>query len=298
MFDFTDLKLIQFVSEELTLSAVAVRARMSLPAVSQRLSKLEDSLKAKLVHRTGGFGLTAAGKLFLDSANLITAEVDKLARDLRAEKSGHETMLRIMTAQSILIDDLPAALDAMAMENPALRFTVTEGTTADIARLISEGEIDIGLLTNPGAMQAVELIHYKTERACLIVPLNHPLAQQPGPLYFREAVPFPFIGIEDSPTTVSYFDSSSRIDIRSVSYRIRVSSLEAQAILVGQTNLGIAVTLESVARRHARTQPIHVIRLADPWALSESYICVRNSLELSIVGQHLIALITSQFSNP
>lgn len=297
MYDLTDLKLIRYMSEESSLSAVAVRARMSLPAISQRLTKLEDGLATKLVIRSGGFGLTAAGKIFLESANAIAAELKKLDRQLRAEKQGHEAMLRIMCTQSLLVDDLPLILDTLSTEDSSLRFTVTEGAASEIARKLADGEIDIGLAVHTGSMQGLQLIPYKAERACIIAPLKHQLAQQRGPIYFRDAIKFPFIGIDDNNPVPNLAGKEARADLRSIAYRILVSSMEAQAILVGQTQLGIALTLESVARRHARTQPIQVIRLADTWASHESFICVRDPFELSIAGQHFVALIKSRFGS-
>ena len=72
MFDKTDMLIVQFAGEETTLGAIAKRVNLTNSAVSARLKNLEEKIGRKLINRKQyGFGVTADGLLFLESARRI-----------------------------------------------------------------------------------------------------------------------------------------------------------------------------------------------------------------------------------
>lgn len=297
MYDFLDLKLIRYMSEESSLSAVAARARMSLPAVSQRLTKLEEELKEKLVFRAGPFGLTNAGKTFLKSAIAISNELENLERQLRLQGARQATQLRILASTPRLIDDLPALLDRLLISEPGLLISIREAPIPNITAQLLSGDADLALVPPMMGAAGLELHPYRADRACIIAPLTHPLSQKAGPIFLKEALMYDFIGLTDDGGLSHLIDAGARDANASVRYRIRVSSEEAQAILVGQTHQGIALTHESVGRRHSRSQPISVIRLADDWAPLTSQVYLRGISYLPESGQKLVAMLQDRFAD-
>lgn len=295
MYDFLDLKLIRYISEEQTLTAAAERARMTTAAASQRLSRLENYLNEKLVFRSGGFGLTPAGKLLLVTADRIANEIDELEDKLRNERAARIEQLRIVCSDSILIDDLPFVLDELISDYPYLRLDITADETGLGTRLLDQS-IDVALTSRPPRSPEIEASAYKSERACLIAPLTHPLALKSGPVEFEEALQYEFVGLNDDRPMKDFLDTIAIQFARSPRYRMRVSNIEAQCIMVGRTNLGIALTLEGPAKRHARNQPIQLKRLSDAWAIREYFICTAERARLSEAGRHLINLLEKHLS--
>ena len=65
------------VAEELNFSRAAERLRVSQPPLSQQIKQLEEEVKVQLFERnTRWVRLTSGGRLFLEHARLILAQVD------------------------------------------------------------------------------------------------------------------------------------------------------------------------------------------------------------------------------
>jgi DNA-binding transcriptional LysR family regulator len=69
-------------------------------------------------------------------------------------------------------------------------------------------------------------------------------------------------------------------------------SFDAVCRLV-ESNVGIGIVPETTARRAAKTIDIHIVALADPWAVRELTICVRNYAELPIFARELVTHMRS-----
>jgi DNA-binding transcriptional LysR family regulator len=73
------------VAEEGHVGRAAARLRVAQPAVSRQIRSLEDELGARLFERTPrGMRLAAPGRVFLDRARRILADVDDAAEAVRA----------------------------------------------------------------------------------------------------------------------------------------------------------------------------------------------------------------------
>lgn len=291
MYDFIDLKLVQYMAEEPSLSAVAIRAKMSLPAVSQRLAKLEASLKAKLVFRAGGFGLTPEGKIFLATADTITAELRQLEDRLRNHNEAQDSLLRIACSDSALLSDLPSALKSLRFERPDLELLVDELDRAAACKRLTDGEADVILVQGGPIIGPVQSIPYKTERLCILAPLTHPIAQEAKPIHIGMAEQYDFIGLSHPNGNVGFIEDLCSQNGAQLRYRSQVNNAEIQCQLVGQSQIGLALAYESTARRHARTQPIAVVRLSNPWATTNFIVATKSRAELRHSGRRFIELL-------
>lgn len=297
MFDLIDVKLIKYADEELTLSSVAARARLSLPAVSLRITRLEEKLGVKLLHRTGQLRLTDAGKRFLISANLMIAEAEKLTADIDEIKLGKSARIKIMCNTSVAMDDLPLAIDRLDVEFPTVHFEITDGSFPEIRRAVFENHVDVGLIISPTQIPGVDLIPYKQEKFVLLVPADHELAQlSTRQIKFKDALKYAFIGVERTKYTRSLADSIALEYSTHIHYRAIVDDFETQCTIVGKTHLGIALVLESVAKRHILISNTRIIQLNDEWANSEFMICVRQSENVSPVVKRFIELMQKRFA--
>jgi DNA-binding transcriptional LysR family regulator len=291
VYDFTDLKLIRYIAEEPNLSAVAVRARMSLPAISQRLTRLEVELRTKLVHRSGGFGLTPQGHLFLVAADRISAEIQQLERELLAFNSEREALLRVACEESVTISDLPHVLRNLRSERPGLHVQVEVAGRNTLCQRLAEGKADLVLIpAGPMGGNAQSSI-YKMESICLIAPLTHPLGEQMSPVSIQDVATFEFIGLSKNGEDACFIEETCRENDFHLKYSCRVPTIEAQCILAGQTLFGVALAFESTAHRHSRTQPVAVRRLTEPWAQINFIVATRSRSELSENSHRFIEIL-------
>jgi DNA-binding transcriptional LysR family regulator len=294
MYDFLDLKLIQYMNEESSLSAVAARARMSLPAVSQRLAKLEEHFDTKLLRRSGRFGLTPAGQVLFNAACNIHGALADAERDLQTIKAKGETRLRIACSDSVLIDDLPLVLDRLVAENPALRITVQDVARGQVADQLADDLIDVALVSNALVTSQYELSEYRVERACIVAPLSHPLSEKAA-IPLVDALPYDFIVVSNSNRQEDLLESVISATGKLPKVRVQVQSIEALCALVAQTHLGIGLAYESAARRLERSQPIQVLRLSDPWAIRRLQAMTRLPAHTSAPTRSFVSLLTERF---
>lgn len=297
MYDFLDLKLIQYMNEETSLSAVAARARMSLPAVSQRLAKLEEHFDTKLLRRSGRFGLTPSGLVLFNAASNVHGAIADAERDLLAIRAKSEARLRIACSDSVLIDDLPLVLDRLVAENPELRVTVQDVPRSQVADQIADDLIDVALVSNATPTNQYELSEYKVERVCIVAPLSHTLSQKPGGIPLEDALSFDFIVVSNGNRQEDLLDSVISATGQAPRIRAQVQSIEALCVLVGQTHMGIGLALETAARRHERSQPIQVLRLSDPWAFRQLQAMTKPLADTSRSTQSFVSLLTERFRN-
>jgi DNA-binding transcriptional LysR family regulator len=298
MYDLLDMKLMQYASEELNLGAVAARASLSLSAVSIRLTKLEVSIGVQLLYRSGTLRLTAAGKRFLITASAMLDEADKLSTDLDAIRFGKTARIKIMCNASLAIDDLPYVVDRLNIEFPSLYVEIVEGSFTEIRNAVTNGNVDIGLLASDAPLPGLSFIKYKAERLVLLAPSDHPLAQtDEKAIPFQRSLAYDFIGTDHSKYIRTLADRIATEHDTHIHYRATVSNFEAQCTLVGQTDMGIALVMETIAKRYTSTMQVKQIALTDEWASGHLMICARDLDTAPIVIKRFVALMQMRFKS-
>jgi DNA-binding transcriptional LysR family regulator len=90
------------VAEELNFSRAAERLHVSQPPLSQQVKQLEEEVAVQLLERnTRWVRLTSAGRLFLEHARLVLAQVDGAvlaARELGPRRVSQKVPTRLVTA--------------------------------------------------------------------------------------------------------------------------------------------------------------------------------------------------------
>lgn len=131
-------------------SRAAALEHSTQSAVSKRIGMLEHELAARVFERTGrGAQLTDAGRLLLPRAEALTAEADGLADLIRGGRDTPRGSVRIAVQPSIgwpLIGDLVTASQA---RYPGIRLQIAEGTTGQIEEWLTDGRLDLGVLSSP-----------------------------------------------------------------------------------------------------------------------------------------------------
>jgi|JI10StandDraft_1071094.scaffolds.fasta_scaffold46526_2 LysR family hydrogen peroxide-inducible transcriptional activator len=179
---------------------------VSQPSLSQQITKLERELGQPLFERLGrGVRLTEAGRLFRRYADqILSLTEDARTRVADDADSGHITLAAIPTIAPYF---LPGVLTRFAKECPKARIEIVEETTANILRLLAEGDIDLAILALP--IQA-EYVHTKTlftEELLAVLPAGHPLAKK-SKVSLKDLVAEPFVVLNEAHcltgTTMSF----------------------------------------------------------------------------------------------
>lgn len=167
------------VDNGLNITMAADALYTSQPGVSKQIRLLEDELGLKLFVRRGKRieALTPAGEQVIEHASKVLNEVNRiksLSEELRGEVKGN---LSLATTQTQARYVLPPVLGAFRQQFSDISVALHQGTSEQIARMISERQADFAMATGSSELftDMVQLPVYCWDRV-IIVPRDHVLA--------------------------------------------------------------------------------------------------------------------------
>lgn len=178
MLEIRALRYFLAVVEENGFTAAARRLNVAQPAVSMAIRKLEEGLELSLFHRRErGIELTDEGRTLLDHARRIlraAGDADLEMHELRGLNRGE---VRIGIPSILGSYYFPPILMAFRHRYPNLQLNVVESGTRKIQQMISDGEIDMGVIadSNPSELESHCFLR---DQMTAVMPLDHPLARQ------------------------------------------------------------------------------------------------------------------------
>lgn len=141
------LRIFWAVAHAETLTKAAKQLGLTQPSLSQQLSKLENTLGARLFDRTPGqMSLTDAGQFLLRKAERILGNVAEAAEGLRQFSVGQRATLRIAGLHSVLRVLLPAAIADLNGKFAGVELDIHEAAPAETLELLYGRRVNIGLV--------------------------------------------------------------------------------------------------------------------------------------------------------
>lgn len=137
------------VAEYRNFTRAAQKRNISQPTASVQIKKLEEFFGASLIERTAkhkNVALTSAGKILLQSAGNICAEIEYAKAAIGGWQEKLEGVLRIGASQTIGEYFLPEYLGRFTKKYSKLEPEIIIGNTKHIVNLLLNGEIDVGLV--------------------------------------------------------------------------------------------------------------------------------------------------------
>ena len=286
-FDLADLSLFRHVVEAGSITRGAERAHLALAAASTRIRNMEKALGASLLKRERhGVAPTQAGRTLLQHARTILRQTERLHEDLGAYGGGLAGQIRVLSNTNALTEFLPEALSSFLAAHPNVSVDLEERLSDEIVGLIAEGVADLGIVAGTVDAGTLETYPFRRDRFVLVVARDHPLAKRPK-VGFGDVLEYDFVGL-DRASALQRFLASKAVRIgRPLRLRVQLRSFDAVCRLV-ECRVGIGIVPETTARRVAKTMAIAVVLLADPWAVRELTICVRNIKELPLYARQLV----------
>ena len=172
-----DLRYLVAVAEHRHFGRAAEACFVSQPTLSTQLKKLEEFLGVTLIERTNRqVMLSPAGEQIVEQAQRILREVNTLtgmAEQFRDPLGGEFRLGIIPTVAPYL---LPRILGPLQEGFPNLRLQLTEGQTAQITRMLKQGDLDAALLALPLREENIEEHLLFEEPFLFAVSNEHPKA--------------------------------------------------------------------------------------------------------------------------
>jgi DNA-binding transcriptional LysR family regulator len=160
-----------------SVTAAAGALAMSQSAASGALADLESAFDAPLFDRIGKrLALNARGQAIRARAEAVWSQAD----DLEQALAGREGAARLRIGATMTIGDyLVVPLMARFMrERPGAEVTLAVANTEEIARQVSNFEIDVGLIEGEVEARGLRVITWRDDELSVFAGPDHPLARK------------------------------------------------------------------------------------------------------------------------
>ncbi len=171
------LEIFVYIAQFENMTAASKKLFLTQSAVSMSLKELEKTLGGSVFHRVGrGLILNDRGRALLPKAKNILASVKDLV-DM-AHNTEKALMGELMIGCSTTIGNyfFPTRLKLFCDEHPQVRITLNVGNTREIAKLVREGILDIGLVEGIVEERNLDEKEWVKDVLVVIASPEHPFA--------------------------------------------------------------------------------------------------------------------------
>lgn len=295
-FDLTDLGLFLAVIEAGSITRGAAEAGLSLPAASERLRDMEAAGEVLLLHRgRRGIVPTEAGEALAHHARTILHQMAELRGELGRYAKGMRANVCVFANTAAVTEYLPERLATWMAQHPRVDLDLKERQSSEIARSVSAGFAEIGILSGAAATAGLTLRPFATDRLVAVLAPSHALAEKPQ-LRFADLLDQHFVGLTGGALQQHLEMQAARLGAN-IKLRVALRSFDGICRLAGE-GVGIGIVPESAARRAKRSARIAIVRLQDDWATRRLSVCVRSEPELTPLARSLFQHLASRSSSP
>lgn len=177
MMELRQLRYFLVVADELHFARAAERLHMTQPPLTVAIRRLERELGVQLFDRTTrSVALTAAGQAFRERVQAAVADLDDAAGDVTDVAAGKSGKVRVGFVSSASYTAVPKAIRAFRQQRPRIDLVLNPLTSGEQIEQLLEGNLDLGLIRDPGDVPGLSLELLSTEDLVVVLPESHPLA--------------------------------------------------------------------------------------------------------------------------
>lgn len=286
----------EVVRRGLNVSEAAEALYTSQPGISKQIRLLEDELGVQILVRHGKrvVDLTEPGRIIVDIADRMLQDAESLkavGKEFGKEDYG---ALSIATTPTQARYALPSVVQRFLERHPRVRLTLREGSPEQIAGLVAEGGVDIGIVTElfPQLHNVVSLPCYQWNRAIITTP-EHPLLAEKQ-LTLEAIARYPIVTYDFA------FNPGSAVgkafDARGIKTNVALTAVDAD-VIKGYVELGVGVgILAKMAFDPARDTGLRLIDASHLFEASTTRIAVRRNAYLRRYVYDFIELFAPHLS--
>ncbi|SOB86384.1 transcriptional regulator, LysR family [Sphingomonas guangdongensis] len=236
---FRHLRAFRAAAQHQHFTRAAEAVGLSQPALSALVSQLEMHLGVKLFQRTTrSVELTAVGRLFLDAAERMLADLDAAVAEAKDHALLRRGKLRIAALPSLCTGILPRLMDVFHRQYEGVALSILDVPGDEVVALAASRQVDLGIGYMPasGTLDAEPVL---TDRlVALASPSLIPAATTR--LGWRDLAPHPVIAMSPGTTVRRLMDEAAAEAKVSLSIALQANQMPT-AIAFASAGLGIAV---------------------------------------------------------
>jgi LysR family cys regulon transcriptional activator len=286
----------EVVRRGLNVSEAAEALYTSQPGISKQIRMLEDELGVQILVRHGKrvVDLTEPGRIIVDIADRMLKDADNLravGQEFGKEDTGALTLATTPTQARYA---LPPVVQQFIKRHPRVRLSLREGSPEQIIEMVTEGGVDIGIVTEsyPEQPTLVLLPCYQWNRA-VIAPPDHPLLKEKA-LTLEAIARYPLVTYDfafntDSPIRKAF-------DARNLKPNLALTAVDAD-VIKSYVELGVGVgLLAKMAFDPVRDTGLRLMDAAHLFEPSTTRIAVRRNAYLRRYVYDFIELFAPHLS--
>lgn len=178
-FDLNDLQAFRAVVENGSFRKAAEAVKITQPALSRRIEKLESALNVKLFERTTRrVSLTAIGRAFVPEVERVLDELDNALMSISDIASSRTERVTVACVPSAAYYFMPQAISEFHRLYPRIRITVVDASAHEVNGAVASGEADFGVSFSGHLSPEVTFDLLLEERYVMACRRDHPLADR------------------------------------------------------------------------------------------------------------------------
>jgi DNA-binding transcriptional LysR family regulator len=260
------MRMLVSIVEQGSLSAAARARRISQPAVTKQVQRMEAELGLALLVRgpRRRIALTAAGERVLVFAQETLERYESLERDLAALKTVDQGTLSLGASTIPGEYVLPALLAKFKAQYPQVEVQVAISGTSDVATRLLTDEVDVGFVGSLVRRPGLRLERWIADEVVLAVPPAHAFATREK-VALKELLDQPLILREEgSGTRRSVENALAEAGLGLTEARVVLTLGSTQAILQAVAQgLGLGFVSARAAHQAMADGHLACTRLAD-----------------------------------
>jgi LysR family transcriptional regulator, regulator for metE and metH len=245
--EFRHLRTIRAIHQAGGLARAAEILNMTQSALSHQVAGLEDQAGIALfVRRSKPMRLSAAGLRMLRLAERILPEIDALAEEFRALRSGKTGRLHIAMECHACFEWLFPVLELFRHSWPDIDVDIRAGLAFEALAALNREEVDLVISSDPVKMDGITFNPLFDYHPVFVAAAQNPLAQKPFITAddFRDQLLITYPVSRDRLDVFSEMLTPARVEPRAT----RAVELTAVILMLVAANRGVAVLPDWVLR--------------------------------------------------
>lgn len=173
-----NLKLVNVIVKEGSVTKAAEKLFLSQPALSHQLKKLEEEIGLKVFNRRNKkLILTEVGQVLFANSEKMLASMNQLNSELDEIKKGKKKKIRLTTECYTCYHWLPSVVQEFRKNNPAITIQINIEATKEPLQYLTEGAIDLAIVSTTSNHASIHFEPLVTDEMVVVVSKDNTLSK-------------------------------------------------------------------------------------------------------------------------
>lgn len=291
MVSYKNMRAFVAVATSSTFAEAAQKLFISQPALSSAIKNMESQLGGKLFSRsTRKVELTPEGRSFLPKVQRVLADYDGAISDVKALFTAQKGSLVISAMPSFAEGPLPQIIQLFSKRYPNISIRVLDVVMEQVIDNVLKERAELGFVFAPQTLQGLAFTKLLTDKFCVIMPVDHPLASGIS-CNLSQLVVFPFIAMNRESTVRRWLDEI----MHEAHIALNIVAEASQLGTIGQlvaNNVGIAI-VPQLCKLQMQSKGLVCLPIDDLSLVKEIGVIYKTKGNLSVAGAALLAFLQS-----